>query len=109
MTRLDTLAERMRLKDEQIADRDRKLSELKQAAESPPPKIEAHGDGADEYSAVIRQLIQLYIFSHDGLTPGLLAGTELPPRDWMNEQLAKMGKGWRVGAVLGPTAEIRAA
>jgi len=109
VARLDAAEDRLTLKDEQIADRDRKLAELRRLSESPPPRVEPHGDGIEDYSAVIRQLVQLYVLGHDGLSPALLAGTELPPRDWMNVQLAKMGKGWRVGAVLGPTAEIRAA
>ncbi|MDQ0249223.1 hypothetical protein J2W22_001270 [Sphingomonas kyeonggiensis] len=106
IARLDTVGERLKLKDEQIADRERKLSELRQATESPPPQIEAHGDVGDDYSAVIRQLTQLYIFSHDGLSPALLAGLELPPREWMNGQLEEMGKAWRIGTVRGAYAEI---
>jgi hypothetical protein len=106
--RLDAMGDRLKLKEDQLADRDRKLAELRQSVDSPPPQIEAQGDGSD-YSAVIRQLVQLYIFTHNSPPPGLLAGTELPPRDWMNEQLAEMGKGWRVGTVRGPAAEICAA
>jgi hypothetical protein len=47
-------------------------------------------------NALLGRLRQEYIFSHDGLTSALLAGTEPVPADWMNKRLAKMGELWRV-------------
>lgn len=109
MVRLDTASDRLKLKDEQIADRDRKLGELRQVAESPPPVIEAHGDGTDDYSAVIRGLVQIYVLAEGNVSPGILAGTELPPKEWMNERLFHMRHKWRITNVRGPIAEIVAA
>lgn len=106
MARLDTAADRMKLKDDQIADRDRKLAELRQVTESPLPKVEAHGDGDDDYSAVIRKLVSRYIFEKDGVDPDILAGRELPPLSWMNHQLLMMDKDWRITDARGPIAEI---
>ncbi|MES0168277.1 hypothetical protein NKJ87_20180 [Mesorhizobium sp. M0027] len=45
---------------------------------------------------ILRQLTQLYIFSHNGITPRMMAGLELPPADWLNGELANSGHGWRV-------------
>lgn len=105
--RLDTLAERLKLKDDQIADRDRKLLDLRQLAESAPPKAETDGSELDDYSGVIRQLVADYVFDSPGQgDPEILSGRELPPMDWMNNQLAELGKPWRISAVRGPIAEI---
>lgn len=108
-SRLDAMTDRLKLKDDQLADRDRKLSELRQVAESPPPKVEAHGDGTDDYSAVIRKLVSRYIFEPETIPPDIIEGRELPPIKWMNRQLAEMGKDWRIKSVDGPIAEIGAA
>ncbi|UYY59320.1 hypothetical protein [Sphingomonas sp. S2-65] len=105
--RLDTLGERLKLKDDQIADRDRKLDELRQLAENPPPSAEVDGLETEDYSAVIRQLVADYIFDFEGSgDPDILSGRELPPLVWMNDQLAAMGKRWRIAAARGPVAEI---
>jgi hypothetical protein len=86
---------------------ERKLAEMRQIAESPPPKVEAQGNGTDDYSAVIRQLVSDYIFDLPGMgDPDIVAGRELPPLDWMNDELAVRGKDWRITAVRGPVAEI---
>jgi hypothetical protein len=107
--RLDTAADRLKFKDEQIADRDRKMAELVQAAGSPTPRIEAREESGEDYSAVIRQLISEYIFAFDDVSADILSGRELPPMSWMNRQLVQMDKGWRITAVRGPIAEIERA
>lgn len=105
-TRLEHAESRIKLRDDQIADRDRKLDELRQVSESPPPKVEAHGDGDDDYSAVIRKLVSRYIFEKDSVDPDILAGRELPSLSWMNHQLLMMDKDWRIIDARGPIAEI---
>jgi len=45
---------------------------------------------------LLSKLRQEYIFSHDGLSSALLAGTEPVPAEWMNKRLAQMGELWRV-------------
>ncbi len=37
-----------------------------------------------------------YILSHENISAGLLAGTELPPAEWMNKRLAELGEKWTV-------------
>jgi hypothetical protein len=57
-----------------------------------------------------RQFLELltrnFILSHDGIPSQMLAGLQLPPQDWLNEQLEIYGKRWRVRNVQGPTFEI---
>lgn len=105
-TKLDSADSRLKLRDDRIADLERKLDELRQVSESPPPKVEAHGDGDDDYSAVIRKLVSRYIFEKDGVDPDILAGRELPSLSWMNHQLLMMDKDWRIIDARGPIAEI---
>ena len=105
-SRLDSADSRLKLRDDRIADLERKLDELRQASESPPPKVEAHGDDTDDYSAVMRKLVSRYIFETKSVNPDILAGRELPPLSWMNHQLLMMDKDWRITDARGPIAEI---
>ena len=36
-----------------------------------------------------------YILSHQNISPGLLAGNENPPNEWMNKRLGQLGENWR--------------
>lgn len=56
-------------------------------------------------SGVLRQLTQLYIFSHDGITPRMMAGMELPPAEFLNPELERSGETWRVRSVNGAKVE----
>jgi uncharacterized membrane protein YhaH (DUF805 family) len=47
-----------------------------------------------------------YILSHEHVSPGLLAGTEYPPTEWMNKRLHELGETW---AVTAPSLRITAA
>lgn len=67
-----------------------------------PPVLE---DSVAVRRAYIGQLTNLYIYSHDGISSEMLAGMQLPPEDWLNEQLAKNGKAWRVRNVQGTNVE----
>ena len=44
----------------------------------------------------LNQLRQLWISSHDGITPEMLAGFEWPPEEWMNRELEKLNEDFRV-------------
>ncbi len=44
----------------------------------------------------LSHLTTLYELSHDGTSSEMMAGFELPPDDWLNEQLRKYKKDWRV-------------
>jgi hypothetical protein len=57
----------------------------------PPPDPELK-----RRSEILARLRNLYMLSHDGVTPQMAAGLEDPPADWSNEQLAKFGETWRV-------------
>ena len=37
-----------------------------------------------------------YILHHENVPPGLLAGTEFPPSDWVNKRLVELGEKWKV-------------
>lgn len=50
---------------------------------------------------LIAKLANLYIASHDGISGKLLAGLELPPLNWLNDNLAQQGEAWRVAEVQG--------
>lgn len=45
---------------------------------------------------LLRTLSREFILSHDNLSPGLLAGTEWPPIDWINNRLNELGESWSV-------------
>lgn len=47
------------------------------------------------------RLTHLYLLSHDGIPPALAAGLELPPLDWLNEQLAIQGENWSIHEIRG--------
>lgn len=40
-----------------------------------------------------------WILSHKDVSPGLLAGTEEPPSDWINQRLNQLGEKWSVKAL----------
>ena len=46
-------------------------------------------------TAILTKLRQLYILSHDNISPGIMAGTEPLPKGWVEEELEKMGETWR--------------
>ena len=61
-------------------------------------KADAEGSRRDH---LIRSLTRLYTLSSDGISPELAAGLELPPRDWLNEQLGMRGEHWSVYEIRG--------
>jgi hypothetical protein len=50
----------------------------------------------DERIATLQSLTNLYMLSHDGITPEMAAGLEFPPEEWVNSQLDKRHEAWRV-------------
>lgn len=64
--------------------------------ESPPaPRTDNQETSAERHEFLAR-LTKLYILSHDNISSEMMAGFELPPDGWLNEQLIKNGKTWRV-------------
>jgi hypothetical protein len=45
--------------------------------------------------AILTKLRQKYMLSHDGLSPGLIAGLEPIPKAWVEGELAALGETWR--------------
>lgn len=56
--------------------------------------------------SILRQLTELYMMSNDGISSRMAAGMELPPADFLNEELEKLGESWRVHSVNGQNADI---
>jgi hypothetical protein len=72
------------------------------ALHTQPAKI-----GAQEAELERRQDIQKvlrgeYILSHENVSPGLIAGTEYPPAEWMNKRLRELGERWAVNPPSAP-------
>ncbi|MGZ3173089.1 MAG: hypothetical protein ACXWJC_08585, partial [Croceibacterium sp.] len=67
-------------------------NETRSIAQAPPTFDMA------EAQATVRALWNVWITSSDGRTPEELSGLVLPPDDWMNDRLAKMGRPYRVKA-----------
>jgi len=64
-------------------------------------------DKAAERQALLEVLTQQYIRSNpEGLSARAKVGLELPPAEWINAELAKLGEHWRVRDVRGNECEI---
>jgi hypothetical protein len=68
--------------------------------------------GLEPESAEYRRLAWLdvlrreYISSHDNISPAIVAGTELPPREWLNERIIELNKAFKnQGKALLPLVE----
>jgi TIR domain len=46
-------------------------------------------------TVILANLRKLYVLSHDNISPGVMAGTEPLPKEWVEKQLEKMGETWR--------------
>lgn len=61
----------------------------------------AHAAAATEKAEQLRRrqllsrLRQQYLLSHDGITPELASGMAPLPKQWVEEQLHKLGESWR--------------
>jgi hypothetical protein len=60
----------------------------------------------EDRKGFLSQLVHNYMLSHDGISPDMASGLELPPAQWLNSQLKKYGKSWRVRNIHGPNYEI---
>ncbi len=49
-------------------------------------------------SVLLGKFRRLWILSNDGISPGMIAGTEPLPREWVERQLEAMGETWRQDA-----------
>ena len=46
-------------------------------------------------SVLLGKLRRLWMLSNDGISPGMIAGTEPLPKEWVEIQLVAMGETWR--------------
>lgn len=58
-----------------------------------------------ERAHLVAKLTNKYMLSHDGITSDMGSGLQLPPIDWLNDELAKQRKPWRIKRIDGSTFE----
>lgn len=61
-----------------------------------PADVSSESAERERRNQLLRTLGNEYILSHDKLSPGLMAGTEWPPLDWINKRLVNLGEPWSV-------------
>ncbi len=59
-----------------------------------------------ERTDILRQLTNLYMLTHDGISSRMMAGMELPPANFLNAELERQGANWRVKEVVDAKAHI---
>lgn len=92
---LNDKLDRQGRKIESVGDQNAAI--LKQALSTPgssPQAGSADNPQLLKRKNVLALLRNEYILSHENISPGLLAGTEFPPADWMNRRLRQLGEKW---------------
>jgi uncharacterized membrane-anchored protein YhcB (DUF1043 family) len=69
------------------------IKSLKQQLKNESQKHELELEAKD-HSETLDKLRVEWMASHGGFSSKMLAGTEMPPRDWINKRLKEMGKNW---------------
>jgi hypothetical protein len=46
--------------------------------------------------SILRSLRREYILSNENIRPGIIAGTDWPPIEWLNERISTLGEKWKV-------------
>jgi len=64
---------------------------------SKPPQSSQEAEMERRHN-IQKALLGEYILSHSNVSQGMLAGTELPPADWMNKRLGELGEKWTVSS-----------
>jgi hypothetical protein len=54
------------------------------------------GSEGTRQALLIGRLRQEYVSSHDNVSPGIVAGTEQLPEEWVNKRLRELGHRWWV-------------
>jgi hypothetical protein len=78
---------------------------LKSLLKPAPPNAQAAE--VDRRQNIEKALRGKYILSHDNVSPDVLAGTEFPPADWMNQRLRELGENWTFTASKKTTGTLR--
>src|ERR1700736_1653024 len=60
------------------------------------PPLSAQDQEISRRQDILALLRHEWILSHKHISPGLLAGTEEPPSDWVNQHLRELGEKWMV-------------
>lgn len=84
----------------QIRGLEAKLDEYNRLVQKEIAVEQERKAGADEMGRRKRILALLhreYILSHDNLSPGMLAGTEPLPKEWVESRLRQLAETWRQG------------
>ena len=84
-----------------VGDQNSKLSDYLLAA-----KNTGMGE-TDRRKGILTTLRNQWILSHDPVDPDILAGTKMPPQDWIKKRLVEMGETWSVAEEAPRTAAPR--
>lgn len=79
-----------------LAVQQRRLATTLSTTEVQTAREESKKADNNRRKQMLQSLVREYILSHDGLSPGLLAGTEWPPIDWLNKRVKELGESWTV-------------
>jgi hypothetical protein len=73
---------------------------------NPPTTLTPQEAAVQRLENIYKGLRGEYILSHTNISPGLLAGVENPPAEWLNSRLQQMGENWKFSEPTGrPTKE----
>lgn len=71
-------------------------------AELAARSLDEDGAERERRRAVVTKLVELYVLERGEQVPAAIkAGLELPPEDWLNEQLAERGEEWQIHGIRG--------
>jgi len=73
-----------------VGDQNSKLSDYLLAAKN------TGMSETDRRKGILTTLRNQWILSHDPVDPDILAGTKMPPQDWIKKRLIEMGETWSV-------------
>jgi hypothetical protein len=62
----------------------------------PVPEQDAQTKEISRRQSIETLLRNEYVLTHRNISAAMLAGTEQPPADWMNEKLKQLGETWKV-------------
>ncbi|MGA2182842.1 MAG: hypothetical protein ABSH47_07415 [Bryobacteraceae bacterium] len=89
--------DRLNVRLQYVADQNQKILSGAMSGKPASPLTPAtQPTEVDRRKNVLALLYNEYVLSHNNLSPSLLAGTEQPPAQWINERLKQLGESWAV-------------
>lgn len=86
------IIKKVKWKDVEIETFERQVTEVKgQALEEIRREAEQ-----SRRRLILSQLRQLYLLSHDGISPEMMSGVAPLPKDWVEQKLNERGETWRL-------------